>query len=491
MKIRNVILCGDVIEKLKELPDKSVQCVITSPPYYNLRQYGTGKWIDGDPNCEHETIPARGGRGGSGPESRNSPYPSQYPAKTCSKCGAIFEDKQIGLEEYPELYVQKMVEVFREVWRVLRDDGIVFLNLGDSYASNGIYIGKYKETHPEHEDLHVKHSTKYPQARKGTRGGEYHIKPKDMVGIPWRVAFALQADGWYLRRDIIWAKGVSFCPTYSGNCMPESTRDRPTSSHEYIFILTKSARYFYDQEAVKEKATIPEDWVHIPESKQYNTGKNMDGGAAKTENPQTSEGLHRQKGGVYSPTGRNLRSVWTINPKPYPEAHFATFSLSLVEPMIKLGSSEYGACPKCGAPWVRIIQKGESDEEWKHACGADSQGEYRGQSDKWLKQDALGKQTYTGFNKRWKEKQQNASDVKRNVLNGLREVTYTWKPSCDCGCEERIPCIVMDIFGGAGTVGEAARSLGRDWILIELNPEYVKLTEKRLRLNEGLDRFMG
>jgi len=477
-KMRNVILCGDVIEKLKELPDKFVQCVVTSPPYYGLRRYFPGAWIGGDPNCQHEYTPARNGRGGSGPNSRNSPYPSEVPAKICSKCGAVYENKEIGLEESPELYVQKLVDVFREVRRVLRDDGTVWLNLGDSFASNGIYIGKYKETHPEHEDLHVDHSERYPQARKGTRGGEYNIKPKDLIGIPWRVALALQEDEWYLRRDIIWAKSVSFCPTYSGSCMPEPVKDRPTSSHEYVFLLTKSPKYFYDQEAVKE-ANID------PDRTNYTCGSRLFG----VNNDRHDNDMH-DRSKEFVPSGRNLRSVWTINPQPTPEAHFATFPESLITPFIKLGTSEYGACPKCGSPWIRQVIKGEADEEWKKKCGADSKGEYKGKSEKWLKQDALGKQTYTGFNKRWKEKQQNASDVKRNVLEGMKSVEYTWKPSCECGCEDRVPCVVLDLFGGSGTTAKVSRDLNRDWVLIELNPDYVKMAEKRLRLNEGLGRFV-
>jgi len=158
--------------------------------------------------------------------------------------------------------------------------------------------------------------------------------------------------------------------------------------------------------------------------------------------------------------------------------------------MIKLGTSEYGACPKCGAPIVRTIKKGDQNEEWKSKCGADSTGNYRGESEKWNKQDNVGKSNYTGFNARWKSKQQNASDVKRNVLNGMRDVEYEWKPSCDCGCEEKVPCIVLDPFGGSGTTGEVARDLGRDWVLIELSEDYIKLIEKRLRLNESLDRFL-
>ena len=225
------ILTGDVREVLPTLDAESVQCVITSPPYYGLRDSG----VDG----------------------------------------------QIGLEATPEAYVETLVAVLREVERVLRDDGTVWLNLGDSF------------------------------------------RDKQLLGIPWRVAFALQADGWYLRSDIIWAKGVSFCRAYSGTIMPESVTDRPTKSHEYLFLLTKSARYYYDAEAVKEPA---QDWGS--RDRTHWRGKiNSPAG------PQT--GCTNSN---FAESGRNLRSVWTINPKPYSAAHFATFPTALVEPCIKAGS---------------------------------------------------------------------------------------------------------------------------------------------------------
>jgi DNA modification methylase len=226
-----VIHHGDVRDVLPTLDAKSVQCVITSPPYWGLRDYGvTG---------------------------------------------------QIGLEPTPDDYVQTMVEVFREVKRVLRDDGTLWLNLGDAFQD------------------------------------------KQLLGQPWRVAFALQADGWYLRSDIIWAKGVSFCPSYSGSVMPESVTDRPTKSHEYLFLLTKSPRYYYDADAVRE------NWAD--DRNGAANGQNWD-------RPETQTASPRRPQLAPKTTGRNLRSVWTINPQPFSEAHFATFPTALVEPCIKAGS---------------------------------------------------------------------------------------------------------------------------------------------------------
>ena len=230
------ILQGDVRDVLPTLDAESVQCVVTSPPYWGLRDYGM--------------------------------------------------EGQIGLEPTPDEYVQTMVEVFREVKRVLRDDGTLWLNLGDSFTD------------------------------------------KNLVGIPWRVAFALQADGWYLRSDIIWAKGVSFCPDYSGSVLPESVTDRPTKSHEYLFLLTKSPRYYYDADAVRETAQYGRR--HGTEWSRARKGSATD---KRNDDPGTVSGGDPSY-------GRNLRSVWTINPQPYRDAHFATFPTTLVEPSVKAGTKK-------------------------------------------------------------------------------------------------------------------------------------------------------
>jgi DNA modification methylase len=269
---------GDARDVLPTLDAASVQCVITSPPYWGLRDYGI--------------------------------------------------DNQIGLESTPDDYVQTMVEVFREVRRVLRDDGTLWLNLGDSYAGSG--KGQMGDGSAS-DRRGAKQSTSIGTLSGGLPTNFSNLKPKDLVGIPWRVAFALQADGWYLRSDIVWAKGVSFCPDYSGSVMPESVTDRPTKSHEYLFLLTKSARYYYDADAVRE----PVSEVSI---KRAEYGWNYDRPSAKAG----PDGIHTEKmGSRFVPlNGRNLRSVWTINPQPYSEAHFATFPTALVEPCVKAGSKK-------------------------------------------------------------------------------------------------------------------------------------------------------
>lgn len=261
-----MIYQGDCLEIMPTLEPESAQCCVTSPPYYGLRDYG----------C----------------------------------------DGQIGLEATPEAYVEKLVAVFRGVRRALRDDGTVFLNLGDSYVSNA--------------------SSQVPQTKdhKGSgyagsnRNGMTGLKPKDLIGIPWRVAFALQSDGWYLRSEIIWAKA---------NPMPESVTDRPTKSHEQIFLLSKNARYYYDYEAIKEPCQSgPSD------IKKMNQGLERIGGKHKYLIDPLSKASAAtnigQKRSVGDPSGRNRRDVWNINTCPFPGAHFATFPPEIPRICIMAGS---------------------------------------------------------------------------------------------------------------------------------------------------------
>jgi DNA modification methylase len=224
---------GDVREVLAGLPDESVHCVVTSPPYWGLRDYGTGSWAGGDEECDHKGAPLASDKSGlAGYTSENVKVrTNSVPFKAiCGKCGAQRVDQQLGLEPTPELYVANMVAVFREVRRVLRRDGTCWLNIGDSYNAgrDGGWAGGKKALN-EGRDLDAIY-----QGRSGANAPG--LKPKDLVGIPWRLAFALQAEGWYLRSEIIWAKP---------NPMPESVTDRPTKSHEQVFLLTRSPRYFY------------------------------------------------------------------------------------------------------------------------------------------------------------------------------------------------------------------------------------------------------
>ena len=274
------ILQGDCREVLKTLPDNSINMCVTSPPYYGLRNYKTAVWSGGDPTCEHiEKVAAHGGERADRDQAGNTFY---YKG-TCQKCGATSEDHQIGLEETPEEYIAQLVEVFREVKRVLRDDGTLWVNIGDSYHNHRSGESYVKQSFANNrQDL----PTSSPSRNKKLVG----FKNKDLIGIPWMLAFALRADGWYLRQDIIWHKP---------NPMPESVKDRCTKAHEYIFLLSKSKNYYFDHEAIRE--------------------------------PTVADNDMRQK-----------RSVWTVNTKPYREAHFATFPTELITPCIQAG------CPKDG-----------------------------------------------------------------------------------------------------------------------------------------------
>ncbi len=316
------IITGNCLDVLPTLPEVSVQCCITSPPYWGLRDYGTATWDGGNAECDHRldtrhqaqgTTSQRAGRANI-EEQRNENF-----RDACGKCGARRVDQQLGLERAPEEYVANLVAVFREVRRVLRDDGTLWCNLGDTYFTQ-------------------------PHGRNGSQANRQRsltgLKHKDLVGIPWRVARALQADGWYLRSDIIWHKP---------NPMPESVRDRPTKAHEYIFLLSKSERYYYDAEAVRE-----------PDSGQDHRRTVINGQASLEPSGgllgphrgiRTSEGRNGQ--------GRNRRSVWTIPTEPSPEAHFATFPRALVTPCVLAGSRPGDTVldPFGGAGTVGLVAK--------------------------------------------------------------------------------------------------------------------------------------
>lgn len=389
------ILEGDVTEQLKTLANESVQCVVTSPPYWGLRDYGTATWNGGDPDCKHVSSTIRTGlglavlgerfRGGGHKQCEVTEL--QY-RDVCAQCGATRVDQQLGLERTPEEYITKMVEVFREVRRVLRNDGTCWVNMGDCYSVH--HVGCRD------------HGTGDPTSRLGPnhdgipggteiKAGPDHLtiglKPKDLVGIPWMLAFALRADGWYLRQDIIWAKP---------NPMPESVTDRCTKSHEYLFLLTKSQRYFYDQAAINEPVTgnahARGNGVN-PKASQWKTPDGWDtsagygghgsfhkegredgfvgyqpklrslgekGSQANPEEVRSARGAAFGRGAGWRETAnirprqnasfsaavkdlvdmRNKRSVWTIATQPFPEAHFATYPEKLVEPCVLAGSKE-------------------------------------------------------------------------------------------------------------------------------------------------------
>jgi len=427
------IICGDALEELKRLPSESVDCVITSPPYWGLRDYGTAKWEGGDKDCKHTGVARRCDNQDNSKSSSNRGSSSDKVSKDCIYCDAKRIDDQIGLEKTPEEYVNKMVEVFREVKRVLKKEGTLWLNLGDSYNSQP--PGNKK---PLSDASGLPNSTENLEMRRAGYVRPKHIsglKPKDLVGIPWRVAFALQADGWYLRQDIIWAKP---------NPMPESVTDRCTKSHEYVFLLSKSQKYYFDNEAIKEK--------YASEPHEYYAQKLHSIGG-------TSSGRDMEDR-FYGSSGRNKRSIWTITTKPFSEAHFATFPEDLIEPMIKAGTSEKGICPECGKAWVRIVEKEKAPKDvfTKRNCPTDG-FIHSGSADYG---EMMG---HGGKLQEWRDEH----PIK----------TLGWKPSCSCG-KEPIPAIVLDPFAGSGTALVVAKRLKRNFLGIELNPEYVRMAERSL-----------
>lgn len=384
------ILQGDCVEVMRDMEANSVHCCVTSPPYWGLRDYGVAG--------------------------------------------------QIGLETTPAEYIEKMLDVFAEVWRVLRPDGTCWINMGDSYASKppGCQNGGVSESSTLHGIRGITGTYRETlrqsvgQKRNTISGG---LKPKDLCGIPWRLAFALQADGWYLRQDIIWHKP---------NPMPESVTDRCTKSHEYIFLLTKAERYFYDAEAIKEpNSENSSKWGQMVPTKTADAQGKHGSSSAFTSRMSHDECIEK-----YYTNGRNKRSVWTITTRGYSEAHFATFPPDLPETCIRAGTSEKGVCPACGAPWRRKLVKNR-------------QATRPGTTSK-LTGDSL-------------------TDGNRDPGRHVTTVTTTgWEPACKCGAGAPVPATVLDPFGGAGTTGLVADRLGRNAILIELNPEYCELARKRI-----------
>jgi len=301
---------GDCRAVLATLPAASVHCVVTSPPYWGLRDYGTATWEGGDAECDHgaERVARRNAGAQSGVAQEGSLR--DKPRSEC-KCGAIRIDAQLGLEPDFNAYVAAMVGVFREVRRVLRDDGTLWLNLGDSYSSGGrASFGTWAPDSKQATHTAIKSATRAPE--------QNGIKPKDLIGIPWRVAFALQADGWYLRQDIIWSKP---------NPMPESVTDRCTKAHEYLFLLSKRERYYYDADAIAEDV------------KPWNEGKiiGYDGTQKNCETIGDPRFATRITSDRVVGSKRNKRGVWEVTTQPFSEAHFATFPPALIEPCIKAG----------------------------------------------------------------------------------------------------------------------------------------------------------
>lgn len=370
---RNYIYNLDVLEGLGKLGDDSVDCCVTSPPYWSLRDYGM--------------------------------------------------NGQMGLEPTIEEYIEKMVSVFREVKRVLKPEGTLWLNMGDCYSGSGGPGGDYKN------------------GRKGIEYGSQYLsrglKPKDLVGMPWRIAFALQADGWWLRSDIIWSKP---------NPMPESVTDRPTKAHEYVFLMSKNSRYFYDADAVREEGS-GRNWLAC--------GGNLVGAGVHKANDGYRDNGEGRKGEAY---GRNKRTVWEIATQPFPAAHFATFPEKLVEPCILAGTSEKGYCAECGKPWMRVVER-------------------------------EGMETRPGRISKFDKADDYTDGQRRKTRKEWINTTIGWKPSCTCDSTATLPGLCLDPFMGSGTVALVAHRLDRDFIGFELSKEYCDIANKRIKTEVDQQRL--
>lgn len=440
-----IVYHGDALTTLQRLKSESVHCIVTSPPYWGLRDYGTATWIGGDPDCAHRV-------GGQVPQTRApdaaivAGVRPGVDASRCLTCGAIRQDDQLGLEPSPEEYVAKLVAVFREARRVLRRDGTCWLNLGDSYAGGG--YSNHAINGPEWYDAASLDKRRDRQQKLKKAVEPLGLKPKDLIGVPWRVAFALQADGWYLRSDIVWAKP---------NPMPESVRDRPTSAHEHVFLLTRSPHYFYDADAIAEPA---QDWTRGGPGTGILTTEHY--GADNGGNAGLAALAARYKNGDAPPT-RNARNVWEIDTQPFPGAHYAVMPGKLAARCIAAGTPEGGVCQTCAAPFSRA---------WTYAqrprhSGAEKRRETAAQN---AQQGITSKE---------------GTRPAGSVGPATPKLDHGWKPTCRCSRVAddvglAAKAIVLDPFFGAGTTGLVARRMGRACVGIELSADSVTLAAERL-----------
>ena len=392
---------GHVIDVLRQLPERFVQTVVTSPPYWGLRSYLPSDHNDKQLELGSEPSPDCGTKGQA----------------QCGRC-----------------FVCSMVAVFRGVRRVLRDDGTVWLNLGDTFGG-GKCGGGNVFSNGRTDGTSTRWGSKYAEGEEvdpsresmRDRTSELKLPSGNLIGIPWRVALALQEDGWILRQDIIWSKPSP---------MPESVTNRCTKSHEYIFLRTKRMGYYYDAEAIKEPMTYGDDGR---KPRQFQWIRGSDPKDKRSEESQVD----------YIPTGnkRNKRSVWTISSESYSGAHYAVFPTKLVEPCILAGTSERGCCAQCGTPYERIVAKEQlkrkRPNDYVKRTGADGTG-----------------------------------NSCANTVAGVDVRTLGWEPSCKCHNVDTSvgvkPCVVLDPFVGSGTSVAVAVELGRHGLGIDLSATYLQ-----------------
>jgi DNA modification methylase len=462
---------GHVLDRLRELAGDSVHVAVTSPPYWGLRDYKIPPQVwGGEPGCEHDfdteivegelrkglgmAVLSERYRGGGHKAGEINNIKAERGC--CRHCGAW--RGSLGLEPTPQLYIDHLVEVFRAVRRVLRRDGSLWLNIGDSYSA---HPGQRKET----DKAGPKQRSNTASTRTASRCVPT-IKPKDLIGIPWMLAFALRDDGWWLRSEITWAKRAP---------MPESCTDRPTSATEKVFLLTKSARYFYDNDAVKEpmedsslqRLSQPNIFGQPGGPKDPQTGNRSN---RKALNNQAERLVKHEKWKTrfegwdqYDKSlGRNMRNWWLIGPSPYPEAHFATFPPEVPRRAILAGTSERGVCAHCGAPWARVVEKRDTGRKQKMADGWET-----------------GPGSHRTIHPMGREAGATGVPVTENITIG-------WRPTCRCTAEAPIAGTVLDPFLGSGTTALVADRLGRNCIGIELSPDYAAMARRRLEADAPL-----
>ena len=400
------ILVGDARERLSDLPDGSVHCVITSPPYWGQRRY------EDDPGM-------------------------------------------IGMEDTWEEHLEALMDVFAEVRRVLRDDGTMWVNYGDSYwGGKGASAQAWSGSHRDRDTLMKDHHHVAGKGETRPTDAKHALwKPKDLMLLPARLGIAFQERGWWLRQEVVWSKP---------NPKPESVDDRPTCAHEKLLLLSKSPRYFYDHHAVRtpQKESSVQRAMNARNT-EYNPTPHLPTESLNRPRPRRAKvrGHVRPEQGLgeldqmtkqeQQAKGANLRNVWQIATKPFKETHFATFPPELVELPIKAGTSEHGVCSVCGAPHTRIVET-----------------------------DYLNPGGRTTNGPRSVENRHESAGFEQRLVRS--SVTAGWEAGCDCDAD-RVPAAILDPFGGAGTVGLVAQELGRSSVLIEVSPKYAAMSERRIK----------
>jgi DNA modification methylase len=431
-----------------------------------LRNYHTEPQVwGGDPACEHEWREDVGPvttRWKDGTKAKFSDLEKanaervREPAshgKVCANCGAWLGE--LGLERSPDQYIEHLALVFAEVRRVLRPDGSLWIVIGDSWAS-----GKGTCFNPGGGINSWHGRAKGGYALPLMRGNvsdlrESGLKPKDLAGIPWRLAFALQAQGWWWRSTNIWHKP---------NCLPYSGKDRPTCSHEYVLQFTKSATCYWDVEATREP--LAADSL-ARSRRRKNNGKHRDSTVREIGN--IARGVNYGPDGcpekIANPLGRQIRSVRTVSNPGTRRKHFAVYPVRLIEPYIMSGTSERGCCQACGAPWKRIIEWIENPNDPALKGGSYQQSDH-------ARMHELSKRKLKAL----PIERGNSADPRGRKIPALKG----WEPACKCNASDPVPCRVLDPFAGLGTTGIVCERFNRDATLIDLNPDFIRAAQERL-----------